>query len=309
MTTAVILMAVGITEVARGHRALQAELLRKGEWRQNDLHRQSPQDEVPAIDAARSMKPPTNGGPRWPELAQAAAKVEAKEFTVAIATYEALAKKYAPFREAHAGLGHALVGAQRYQEAIAAYTEAIKIDPEYAGAYLGRGWVRWFVRDLEAAAADYRKLIELEPASALFYGELERVLYELNRPAEVAELWKSAREKNPEWTGAAGSRVMALERAEDWGGIRAEVPPLLATEESAKNPHLHYLLGRALNEAREHRAAARSLREAIRFLRSTSDFNQKVYLQYGEELMYAYLWGGDVDRAREWRKEMLEVKK
>lgn len=246
--------------------------------------------------------PKVGDAERWKALAEGHQHFEAGRYADAVATYQSVVDRFGDFKEGYASLGHALVGAVKHREAIDAYSKAIRLDPKYAGAYLGRGWIRWFLGDLEGAAQDYRKTVELDPDNVLFYEELERVLYELKRPKEVVKLWYSAAQRNPEWVDTAlFKRVAALERVEAWETLRMEVPTLLAREELGKSAYLHFLLGRALNEARAHSEATQHLQRAVALAENSDKQNLE---RYSEELMYTYLWSGNGERAEQWRREL-----
>jgi len=173
-----------------------------------------------------------------------------------------------------AALGHAYVAEQRFKEAISTYGEAIAIDDKYMGAYLGRGWTNWFTGNPKAALLDYQKAIKLDPTNPTIYLELQRILLELGRPREVVNLWEQAVRLMPEWAGAREWHMYALEKIEDWTALQREIPPMLGltpkqpgmsldVDRYKKNPHLSYLLGRALNAAGQHKEAASHIENAV----------------------------------------------
>jgi tetratricopeptide (TPR) repeat protein len=240
----------------------------------------------------------------WERYAQAQAAIEAKDFAGAEAILADLVADEPGFTDAHAALGHARVGLGAYDGAKAAYGEAIARDPEHTGAHVGRGWMRWFTGDLAGAEADYRRLIALDPDVLSYYFELERVLFEAERPMAAAELWADVHALRPDWTVAPRQRALALERAEEWDLLREELPSVLAIPDLAEDAHLHFLLGRALNDRRRHEDAIAPLRTAVAIAERTLPASRDNFTLYGNELAYTYRWAKRFDELRQWSGEL-----
>jgi tetratricopeptide (TPR) repeat protein len=243
---------------------------------------------------------------RWNALALANKRFEAECFHEAISAFDDLIRRAPNFKQAHAGRGHALVAVQRYEDAITAYTTAIEIDREYPGPYLGRAWTRWFTGQVASAADDYRELVRLEPDNADFNLELTRVLYELDRPGEVAALWAEYYRRNPDVTNARIWRAQALEKAEGWSTLRQELRELVDRQPFVDSAQIQYLYGRALNEARSHREAIAPLRRAVQLARDAKPRNAGALQQFGDELTFTYLWAGNANAAQQLEAELKE---
>lgn len=246
----------------------------------------------------------------WSNLASDRQLLDEQRFDDAAARLTALTARCPDLKEAYVTLGNALVGATRYNDAINAYGKAIQIDANFASAYLGRGWVRWFTQDLDGAVDDYRNLVRIEPGNLQGYLELERVLYELDRPDDVAAAWETAAQANPDWQIAPGRRLIALARGEHWAQMRAELPALLSSDAYASLPYYHYLYGRALDEAKQYSAAIPQLSKAISLskarLQSAEEFDNTAIDtadKSGEELLYAYIWANRPDDAKRWQED------
>ena len=284
-------------------------------------------------------------------LGQGNKLMEERRFSEAATAYSEVTTVFPQFAYAFVSLGNALVGEEHYDDAIQAYTRAIDIDPSDAGPYFARGWTRWFVGDLEQSALDCEQAIVLEPHNITYYLELEKVLYERSRPDEVAAMWSRAIEHNPSWDIAYIYRMNALQRAEDWGALRTEVPTLL--ERTGENgdkvfrefPLLYYQLGRALDESGSYGEAIQELHQGLDTLNSLVEeskqkaidakakvenarsstldrslslrkyqFAEQTYRgnlisqlnalqEWGDELLYSYLWSRDREGAEAWNRE------
>lgn len=243
----------------------------------------------------------------WPPLVEGYRHFDSARYQEATDHFSRITTKYPDFAEGHAALGHALTAREQFEEAISAYSRAIAIDDEYVGGYVGRGWVRWFTQRLEGAAEDYRAAVRLDPGVYAYYQELARILDELDRPGETARFWKDVAKSKPEWAATARvKRVQALEKDENWRDLRKEIPAMLRTDAHKNNPHLHFLMGRALNDVDRYRQAIGYLERAVNMVRGKKAMKHLLRL-YGDELKYTYVWNGDLTRAQSWERELNQL--
>jgi tetratricopeptide (TPR) repeat protein len=241
----------------------------------------------------------------WPTMGKGYRLFDAGRYEEATAVFQQVTEAYTDFAEGHAALGHALAARERFDDAIAAYTRAIELDGEYLGARTGRGWVRWFTGRLEGAAEDYRAAVRLDPDVYGYYLELERVLYELDRPREVAEFWKEVADNKPDWAADARvKRVQALEKDQDWSALRRELPAMMGMDAHKNDPHLDYLMGRSLNEAGRHGRAITFLQRAVNTILAGDPPNKNLLKLYGDELKYTYVWNDQLDEGRSWEQRL-----
>jgi hypothetical protein len=126
----------------------------------------------------------------------------------------------------------------------------------------------------------------------------------MDRPLEVADLWKTTFQQFPEWTNAKVWRVQALVRAKAWDTLLAEVPDVLKLKGLENDPYLFYLLGRAYNEADRHDEAVSNLERSVEAVRAHQPLDTANLKIYGEELMYSYVWNGQQEKAQEWEQEL-----
>ncbi len=246
-------------------------------------------------------------GVRWQLFGEGNRRFDLDDPAGALLAYEAAAIGPPGLPQAWAGMGHALVGLDRLDDAENAYSQAIARDENYIGAWLGRGWVRWFQGNLEGAETDYRRLVALDPNLIGYYLELERVLYEQDKPLEVAAMWAGVIRDKQDWTDALALRIYALERAGDWATILGELPAVLQADGMGDIAYLHYLLGRAFNEAGQHGSAIGPLRRAVDLMQSGPKPAFTFFQSVKEELMFTYVWMGDRPTGSLWQVRLAAI--
>ncbi len=133
--------------------------------------------------------------------------------------------------DAHLELGNVLADLGKPEQAEACYRKAIELDSALAPAHARLAGMLKMTLRLEEAEASYRAALALQPSAATFQA-LGGVLYELDRPLEAREAFRSALEVDPELVEARWSlavlRVIELDDAGRTEDAAAELERLSA---------------------------------------------------------------------------------
>jgi tetratricopeptide (TPR) repeat protein len=202
-------------------------------------------------------------------------------------------------------LGNAHLALSRYPDAIGDYDQALNLDPNCVNALMGRAMTRWLSGDLELAERDYRTLIEVEPDRYLFYHQLEKVLTEDEKFAEIASLWEETRSAHPEWQ--VGSRIaQALYQGKEWAllyghCLEVDINQSLNNSSSsdAQRTLYRFYSGVAQNHLGHPDSALKDL-EGV--WQERPAWPVEAYLSLFEELVYAASSVGDTAKAEQFRQ-------
>lgn len=114
------------------------------------------------------------------------------------------------------------VHGERAAQALAAAERASTLDPAAASSWVRLARARRLAPDDEGAAAAYERAIEIAPRDAALRAELGRVLLDLRRNSDAADVLAEAQRLAPEDLGVAMNRGVALFRVRDLASARKE---------------------------------------------------------------------------------------
>ncbi len=164
-----------------------------------------------------SPAPPSAASPPTPlatwdgRIAAAAALLERREISQAIATYSALIEERPGYAEGFYKRANALNALGRFSEALADYDRAIAIEPRYANAYCNRGTVLERMGRLEEALESYDRTLALNPGDAITHYNRGSVLSGLGRREEAVASYARATALRPDYVEAYVNRGNTLQ--------------------------------------------------------------------------------------------------
>ena len=165
------------------------------------------------------------------------------------------------FIEAQMNLGNALTALKRHEEAFAhhkAYFEgALAKSPNNATLHLNFGKAQQASGHYDAAIAKYRKACALQPGLATVHAHLGSALQELGRIDEAQRCFENAIAADPRYTAAYLALVSLRKTAADdpyLAKLETLAQDMLALNASDR-VHLHFALGKALDDIGEHQRA------------------------------------------------------
>jgi tetratricopeptide (TPR) repeat protein len=200
-------------------------------------------------EAKRSLKLDSSNVDIWRMLAQS--QVETKEFSDALASYEALKRRKAFKAEDQAKYGLALFRLGRDEEALKSLTEAVTTDSTNCDAYFSLGSIYMKKKEYDKAAAMFDKRIACDPKSmslAAYLNDAASHMQTKNFP-RVRELLVTAIEKRPDylparlWLARYYTQVDSLDFAKaEYDSVLKQIGPNVDKYKTEAG-EAHYLLG------------------------------------------------------------------
>lgn len=229
------------------------------------------------------------------------------DFEQAIAAYRELLKQQPKSFEAHANLGAALAHVGRMDEAIGEYRAALKLNPGNTAVAGNLALASYKKGDFASAAAEFEKLLKRDPGNlrlAILAGDSETRAGHARRAVEILQPLEAAHAEDLDLAYALGSAEIQSENvsagaalveraakgkasAEAWfeaGSARLknyEFPVAKDDLEACvkldpKFPRAYTLLGIAIEEGGDDRAAEANLRKALEL--DPNDFQANLHL-------------------------------
>jgi tetratricopeptide (TPR) repeat protein len=213
----------------------------------------------------------------------------------AVACYRQALVLKPDFAEAHNNLGNALQEQGKLDEAEACFRQALVLNPDFAAAHNNLGAALMAQGELDEAVACYRQALVLKPDFAEAHNNMGNVLRSLGRLKEARDYFEKAirlAPKNPVFyfslaaskQFAAGDPHLAAmqELAQDIGRLNAE-----------QQIYLHFGLGKALADVKQHEQAFHYLLQGNALKRqqiaydeaATLEFFQRIQTVFTPELM------------------------
>jgi tetratricopeptide (TPR) repeat protein len=165
------------------------------------------------------------------------------QYRDAIKHYEVAIALKPGYADAHHNLGNTLVAANRHREALAEYEKALAIDPTKAMVHNNLGTAHLVMGNIPAARDAYEKALAWAPSNAMIHLNLARL--------------KRFAVDDP--------RLMALEK------LAEDASSLTENDQIA----LHFALGKALADIRQHERSFRHLLQGNRLKRSRAAYDEK----------------------------------
>jgi tetratricopeptide (TPR) repeat protein len=205
---------------------------------------------------------------------------ELKRLDEALASYDRALSVRPDYAEALNNRGVILRHLGRHDEALASYDRALSLRPDYAEAFYNRGNALQKLKRHHEALASYEHALSLRPDYAEAYNNMGDVLTELGRLDEARDHLERAIRISPRtplfYLGLVMSKQISAndqhlaamqEMAQDMGSLSAE-----------KQVHLHFALGKAFADLKQHQQSFHHLLRGNALKRQQSAYDEAATL-------------------------------
>ena len=187
---------------------------------------------------------------------------ELKRLDEALASYDRSLALRPNYAEALNNRGVILREMERHDEALANYDRAISVQPDYAEAFYNRGNTLRKLKRHHEALASYERALSLRPDYAEAYNNMGDVLTELGRLEEARDHLETAIRLSPRtplfYLGLVMSKQLSADDAH-LGAMQEMAQDMGSSLSAEEQVHLHFALGKALADVKQHEQSFRHL--------------------------------------------------
>ncbi|HTB17304.1 MAG TPA: tetratricopeptide repeat protein [Bryobacteraceae bacterium] len=207
----------------------------------------------------------------------------------AVACYESALALKPDYADAHNNLGNALTTLDKLDDAVAHYERALMLKPDWAYAHNNLGNVLAIQNSIEDAQAHYERAIFLKPDYANAHNNLGNILKELGRFEAAMAHYGRAIAIQPDYAEAHLNRT-EIKSFEPGDADLAALEALAGTNELSahKALHIHFALGKALDDVGDYPRAWEHLLAGNALKRRQIHYDEKAVFQLSRRIFSVF---------------------